>query len=404
MTRYRNSEYTLTARKLKNGYGWYYYLYVDGKRKLYSTNIGYKSVKDKVKSRREAVAYCDQLLNVGKLGVNDKALTLRQWVESSHFWDWSKSKYIRGRLARSDADKPGITQSYVKTGERITRLNILPVHGEKPITTITPQDCENLLFLWAGEVSYKTVNNRRSIYSVMLEEAERMNIIPSNPWRNVPEFTAKKNPYGAVTVPDVLKIISPEGVDLSKQSTNIYYHAVKLALMAGLRIGEVRGLYTDDIIDTKIEYKGEYISMSYLHVTRQYSDITKGRELVKDKDSRDIPITAQLREELQQFLTGSDRYLFSFHPQQKTPLAANTLNRWLYARMEAVGVDRKEKRVVFHSTRRFFTSLLRLSGVPDAVIQKFTGHNSVQMLEHYTDYLPEHMKYIEQAQEKIFKK
>ena len=100
----------------------------------------------------------------------------------------------------------------------------------------------------------------------------------------------------------------------------------------------------------KQEVGGEKIMMSYLHVTMQYSEVTKQRELVKDKDSRDIPITAQLREELQQFLTGPDRYLFSFSPKQSTPLAANTLNRWLYARMEEIGLkNRIEKRIVFHS-------------------------------------------------------
>jgi len=63
-----------------------------------------------------------------------------------------------------------------------------------------------------------------------------------------------------------------------------------------------------------------------------------------------------------------------------------------------LGPDIRELRhITFHSARRFFYTLLRHGGVSDDMLRKFTGHDSVEMTDHYTDYLPEDL----QAQSKL---
>jgi hypothetical protein len=125
-------------------------------------------------SRRDAKAYCEQLYRLGKLGGNTDMLTLSAWVERHHFWNWRRSTYVRGILARSERDRPGITQNHVREGDSVFRRRIAPAHGNKLIDEITPADCEELLFEWSAEVSHKTANNYRSYYSVIMKEAERL--------------------------------------------------------------------------------------------------------------------------------------------------------------------------------------------------------------------------------------
>jgi integrase len=45
-----------------------------------------------------------------------------------------------------------------------------------------------------------------------------------------------------------------------------------------------------------------------------------------------------------------------------------------------------------HSLRHSFVSIARLAGVPDAVIQTITGHESLDMVDHYTSITPEAVK------------
>jgi integrase len=220
----------------------------------------------------------------------------------------------------------------------------------------------------------------------------------------VPELRAERNHYGAFTISEVSKIISTEGIDFDSDRNRLYYYATRIGFLAGLRIGEVCGLLTDNVHDIQVSAEGQTVRMSYLSVERQYNPKTGKREIVKDKDERKIPISAELRSELDRFLTGSGRYLFSFHPRQETPITPNRLREWLYSRMEQIGIpeaDRKERKIAFHSTRRFFNTLLRHERVADDVIQRFTGHDSDEMTDTYTDYLPQDLQMIASAQRKL---
>jgi integrase len=404
MPRYRESEYSIYPRELNNKTVWYYYIYENGRRVSRSTGIGYTRERDRVKSRREAEAYCEERARAGDLG-GSPGQTLGDWIEQLRFWDWNRSPYIRGILARSTKEKPGITEGYCRDAASITKRVIIPYHGHKSIESITALDCEDLLFTWQDLTANKTVNNWKSIYSTMLGEYERIQLMKDprstyrNPWRMVKPLGVEKKQFGAISVNEAALIMAPDGID--GQRDRIYYHAMKLAFLAGLRIGEVCGLYTDDVRDSEIMAGDKKVRLSYLEVKYQYNMQLKKRTLVKDKDVRMIPITPQLREELQQFLTGPGRYVFSFHPRQETPITGNRLREWMYRRMDGIGIDkeaRQARNIAFHSTRRFFNTLLRRAKVGDDIIRKFTGHDSEEMTEHYTDYLPEDMQHISTAQ------
>lgn len=393
--RYRERDFSLLDRTLPSGLHVYYYrVYIDGKRKTYSTGIGYSKEKDRVKKRREAEAYCHKLLDSGALVPSESdGITLERWIDQTEFWDWQRSDYVMGKLARSSPDRPSITENYVKGGSQITRDHILPYHGKKRIRDITPADCDQLIMQWRNKVTHKTCNNWRSIYSTIMGEAARLGAIPRNPWKDVPELSGVSKSYGALTIAEVKQILSSEGLDLSDPRVSLYYTATKLAFLTGMRIGEVCGLWVDDVIDITVKE----VRLSYIKIQRQYNPKTGKVSPPKDKDARDVPISAELREELSPFLSG--QFVFSFYPDKSHPITANRLREWLYGRMDKAGIpDRKERNITFHSSRRFFNTLLRHAGVTDDVIQRFTGHSGLEMTNDYTDYLPEDLGQIAQAQ------
>jgi len=408
--RYRDKPFVLVALRRKNATVWGYYTYdKDGKRtSTISTGYGFSRERDRKKSRREAEAYLWELHKHGRLGSRKNAPTLREWVERKRFWDYGKSDYVRQLLARSERDdkgnviKPKITEGYADAAKSDTENHILPYHGDEYLDEITPAMCEELLFRWADEVSHKTANNRRSVYSSIMEEAKRLGEIGENPWDRVSGLSHGDNPHGAFAIEEVSRLLSEDGVDTGRD--RLYYMAVKLAFMTGMRLGEVCGLTTDDVRDVELERDGVTIRASYLDIRHQYHKTLKRRTQVKDKEVRQVPIAAEVRDELEPYMTGPGRYLFSFHPRQLTPLTQNRLRDWLYARMESLGISRTDsagRKKTFHSTRRFFNTLLRHNRVADDVIRRFTGHDSAQMTEHYTDYLAEDLQMISDAQRKL---
>jgi integrase len=92
--------------------------------------------------------------------------------------------------------------------------------------------------------------------------------------------------------------------------------------------------------------------------------------------------------------------VFSLRPDGGYPPPINRLEEYFNARVEAIGIDRKERRISFHSTRRFFNTLLRRR-VSGDVLRKMTGHDGEEMTEHYTDYLPEDLTAITDAQSSL---
>lgn len=398
---YRDKPWRVYAVENASATVYYYYYYDEnGKRVKRSTGIGYTRERDAKKKRRQAEDYCASLFRYGKLGDRGGGMTLDEWVEQQRFFDWRRSKWVRALLARSEGSKASITERYVRDGATVYTDKISPYHGDLPIAEITAADCEDLLMgTWkqSGR-AHKTINNWRTYYSTIMAEAQRLGVIESNPWRMASELGTDTKPYGGVTLTEGARIISPDGIDLSEQRNRIYYLAVKTAFLTGLRISEVQGLTTDAVKSRTIEHNGREVTAYYLDVYQQYSVPLKRLTPTKDKERRAIPITPELYAELEQFLTGPDRFVFSFAPDQSMHINQTRLREWLYERMEQVGIaDRVERNLAFHSARRFFNTLLRRR-VSGDVLRKMTGHDSEEMSEHYTDYLPEDLAAIADAQ------
>jgi integrase len=399
--RYRETPWTLTARLTPSGARVWYYFYYDERGKRWgpkTTGIGYRKDRDKARTKKEAAEYCAALFRSGRLGSSAEGVTLDAWVERQRFFEWERSKWVRGILARAEQDKAKLTEGYVKRAGAIYRDRIEPFHGGIVIDGIGPSDCEDLLLgTWKAEgKKNKTLNNWRSVYSTIMAEAARLNVIERNPWESVQQLSVSSERRGGLTIAEgnaLLQLPADTGND------RVYALATKTAMMTGLRLSEVAGLLVSDVKSNTRNVNGVEITNYYIDCTRQWSAGLKKRVPVKDKDARAVPILPGLFDEL----TGRRKqgeFVFSLRPDNDYPIPINRLEEWFNARVESLGVDRKARKVTFHSTRRFFNTLLRRR-VSGDVLRKMTGHDSDEMTEHYTDYLPEDLAAITEAQRSL---
>jgi hypothetical protein len=93
-----------------------------------------------------------------------------------------------GSFNRSDESRPAVSRRHALDAFRDLKHWILPYHGKKPLDEITSRDYEELLAAWREKgLLRKRINNKASIYRVMICEAGRLGIIPrtSSPWARV---------------------------------------------------------------------------------------------------------------------------------------------------------------------------------------------------------------------------
>jgi integrase len=404
MARYKDVPWSIFDRTLPSGaHVWYYYWYDEAGRRQgpKSTGIGYRNSKHRSKTKREAHDYCATLFRADRLHRGTTAPTLARWVESVHFFDWDRSKYVRGILARSEKDRPGITEAYLKTAFSAWKHHIEPLHGEYRLDQITAGDLDDFLFTLKGKgLAHKSVNNIRSVYSTILGEAARLDIIELNPWNAVQQLRSSSTHRGGLTLDEGKLIMGPSKIDKSSRRELVFHTATRLAFVTGLRIAEIVGLLVGDVKSRSITRGETVVTVYFIDVVRQLNNRTKKLSQVKDKDARAIPISERFYRELEPYLqVPADRFLFSaIDPKQRMPITQNALRSWFNERLDALEIDREERNIVFHSTRRFFNTLLRRN-VSDDVVRRMTGHDSDEMTESYTDYLPEDLLQITAAVE-----
>jgi integrase/recombinase XerD len=138
-----------------------------------------------------------------------------------------------------------------------------------------------------------------------------------------------------------------------------------ICLYTGCRISEALTLEITDLTDSYITFRREN---------------TKGK-----KKARQIPINKQLGEALSRYIDENNpqSFLFPAYPNAKNQ---EHLHRWTADRVlkqacERIGV----KGVSTHSFRRTALTKMHNAGIPLAVIQKISGHSSLQALQKYLE-------------------
>jgi integrase len=387
-------QYTLFRRKLKCGPVWYFQYYDPDTAKrsgLISTHS---------KSKAQAEAYIKQFFeDLAK----KKSLkpTLAEWVQERHFFEWRDDQewptclYCRGRLARSSPDRPAVQRRYVKDCRRSLDKYILPAFGDKYLDQIRRKDLEAWLFSLAGQgLSRKTINNIAGPFRIILQEAERLEVISENPWSRVEPFSNEPEaPRGSLSVEEAIRLMDPRRMQDIWAGHNLYYLINLTAMVTAARLGELLALTTD------------CIHPDHLDIVKGWDPKNRLLTPTKNKIRAPVSFPKYLFDRLHEFIQW-EGFVFSFDGGI-TPCAGGRVTEALRDALERIGISREEQKrrgLCFHSWRRFGNTYLRSAGLPDQIVRAQTRHLTEAMTDHYTDWQPEAFASVAAVQQRLLDK
>ena len=354
--------FSVFGRKLPSGKMVYYYQCYDDKGiRQYAKSTG-------LSKKTEAVAYCMKLFRDNLLIPEQKVPTFAEF--SNGWWNIDTCKYLKWRQLHDP-----ITQGTNDIHQSNFENHIKDYFAKFHLNEITPHVIETwLLSLIEKGLKPNTANLQYRTLKLMIGEAFRIKLIKTNPCNEVKDLKREDTERQILTVEEVRKIFPRDWRTVWESL--VVYKAHRLAACTGLRVGELRGLRGVDVFADYIKITGQFTRYGYVPHT-------------KTKHNRNIPITALMKQELDELLQANgDGYVFS-EDGGKTPVTYERICRQFDRALERIGISHQEKldrNLSFHAWRHFFNTLLRMSNVADSKVQKVTGHLTMKMTEHYTHF------------------
>jgi integrase len=364
--------FSVFGRKLPSGKRVYYYHCYDKK------GMRQRAKSTGLTKKTEAVAYCTKLFRDGLLIPKPKVPTFAEF--SNGWWDIETSHYLQWRQ---------LHEPMARTTIRLHKLNfdnhIKSYFAKYQLDEITPAEIEGWLLAMSKKktklkngdekgLNTNTINLVFATFKLMMKEAVRLKLLKENPCGEVKDLKEEEAKREILTVGEARKLFPPDWSAVWDSKT--IYTAHRLAACTGLRIGELRGLLGGYVYDDYIFITGQYCRYGYVANT-------------KTKQSRNVPITPLMRQELEELLAANgDGFVFS-EDGGKTPVAENLIRRQFERALGRTGIspaERRKRNLTFHAWRHFFNTLLRMSNVADSKVQPVIGHRTKQMTDLYTHF------------------
>ena len=160
-------------------------------------------------------------------------------------------------------------------------------------------------------------------------------------------------------------------------------------------MGEVRALRIRDV-------QSEFVT-----IAGSWEDLY-GRKGAKWDSERLVPIPSRVAEELEALLLVSryrepDDLVFPGY-RRTVPLDKHRMQKAFYSALKRIGIDeavRRERGLVWHSTRHTFNSLMR-GKIDGGKLMKIVGHRNESTNLRYVHTLPEDLVAVRGIQESIF--
>ncbi len=311
------------------------------------------------------------------------------------FWS-DGSAYIKGKAA---AGEP-LSASYVYIARSALRAHILPwlerAYPGLTVRGLRPLHLEQLKqHLVDAGLGPSRVNGILKAVRTPMGYLWRLEEIPSNPASKVPKLPDPAPERHLLTLNEARRFFEHE-----KEPR--YATANLTAALAGLRMGEVRGLRAEDLREIR---QGRSVSYE-LHVCHNWQDAeAEGQQLKRPKHSttarpkeRDVPVPAQLARALQALVARSphgDGFVF-WGPRAGTPLSNTSIEQRYRAVLVAIGISLEEQRrrhLAFHAWRHWYRSMLDAGGLSARAGDALTGHAEGSGIgKRYTHVTPEQRK------------
>jgi integrase len=292
-----------------------------------------------------------------------RAPTGRTLRESARAWqEGAESGVIRTRSG--DPYKPGALRTY----EKALRLRVLPKLGERRLEGIARIDLQDIVDeLLAEGVNASTIAGTllpvRAIYRRAVSRGE----VAVNPTTGL-EIPAARGKRDRIAPPDEcsrLLAALPRG-DRALWAT---------AMFGGLRRGELMALRIEDV----------ELGAGVIHVRRGW-DVVAGEIATKSGKDRRVPISAILRDYLDEHLLGlawKDGLVFGATPSSPFPLTSTN------TRATKAWEKAKLAPITLHECRHTFASLMIAAGVNAKALSTYMGHAAISItLDRYGHLMP----------------
>jgi integrase len=353
--------FTVYPRKLKTVTVFYYQCYDSEGKRVCGHSTGQKT-------KTGARFYCMNLYRQGRLIPEKKAITFAEFAAG--WWDAKTCKYLEWRQVQNP-----LTPSTIDHYKTNLQMHIQPWFGKMRLNTITHETVQNwILHLSKNGYSGSSINIQIATFKTMMKEAARLKLITINPAEKIKKLKVDSKEVQILKISEVQKLFPPQWRQIW-ESYEVYQFN-KLAACTGMRLGELMGL------------KGEYIYADHIHVRVQYSP-RYGLRPLKTKDSRNIPITPAMYQELSA-LTRINGQGFVFSDNGgKIPISRNRVYQETGTAFDKIGInaeERKKRRITPHHWRHFLNTALLMANVNTLKVQQVTGHKSLAMTKHYAHF------------------
>lgn len=282
-------------------------------------------------------------------------------------------QYLARWLRHKDATVKARTASEYRT---VIERHVTPAIGHLPLARLRPMHVQEMMQAVLAkreeddlEGMRATANNARRYLLQAMRQAERWELITSNPARNIQPVSKAATKRGAWGAEDIQRFF--------EAARGRPYHALfYVALMTGMRKGELIALEWRHVGEAGIQVR-------QTHSRHEADGVTTPKTTAS---ARDIPISPDVRAVLadQYDRTGGGRWVFT--TANGRMLSPSNVTRSFRVRCRAAGVPL----IRFHDLRRTAATHWARKGFTPKLIQALLGHSTHHVaMSVYTDVLNE---------------
>ncbi|HHT81258.1 MAG TPA: tyrosine-type recombinase/integrase [Spirochaetales bacterium] len=340
-----------------------------------------------IRRRDEAIIICQKALDEGIIFGKREPLSLYSYLKE--FFDWDTSPYVE---RRNLLDPGSISKDYIATRQNLISNHILPrINTNLLLSTVTLNQLEQiqLSLVKEGRLASSTINICMGALSLALGEAQRRGLLPGNRTYKVRKLKSMHKARGILSeqeLKDFMKYLKSDG-------ERRIYLACLLALLTGMRSGELRALQFGSIGDGVIT------------VDQAYAD-KAGLKVPKGKKTRYVPCPVFLCDQLKDLMISNPKpnphHLVFWSKRGGGFVSSHYFSERFQQELANSNIltieEIKERNITFHSLRHMANTLLRGS-VDEHVLRMTIGHSSEQLSDLYTHLSQRGMRSVELAQQ-----
>jgi integrase len=325
-------------------------------------------------SKTDAAFICKELQRRGFLKTFIMADS-RQAVDFSafleNFWDYDNSPYVKEKLRKNH----GIHRRHCIGQAGAVKKYWAPFFEGKLLGELTRQTIEQFIdHLETKNISALRKNKIIKAGTVALKWAYRKELIDKDIAQGITLFSGRGAERQILSPELAAAVFKMQWLDERSRLANM------LAMVTGLRAGEIQGLRIQDL------------GQGCLYIRHSWN-FMDGLKTTKNNENRiaEVPFPGIMRDLLNlagrnPHGRGMEGFVFWAEKLADKPMEGELFLKGLRAALIQTGMSEEAAAVyTFHGWRHYFTAYMR-GRVTDKVLQKQTGHKTLVMIDHYSEH------------------